>query len=73
MTVAEARAAGLLDKVAQARPVKVRSRRTARGAYFTRCMKCGTEFHTQASEDRHLAELPDHRRYEIIAGYAGGT
>ena len=72
MTVAEARALGLLDKIADAKPVKVRSRRTARGPYFTVCATCGTEFHTQASEDRHLNETR-HARYEIIAGYTRGT
>lgn len=72
MTVAEARAAGLLDQVASARPVKVRSRRTAKGPYFTVCTTCGDEFHTQAAEDHHLEETR-HYRYEIIAGYTRGT
>ena len=72
MTVAEARALGLLDQVASARPVKVRSRRTAKGAYFTVCMACGIEFHTMAAEDRHLKETR-HYRYEIVAGYTKGT
>jgi hypothetical protein len=44
-------------------------KRVARGAaYHTLCKACGTEFHTQASEDRHLAETR-HANYLLVKGH----
>lgn len=48
--------------------VKVRMRRTAKGPYHTLCTTCSEEFHTQASEDRHLKETR-HLNYRLVWGH----
>jgi hypothetical protein len=65
ITDAQARALGLVTKT------KPRTtRRVARGgAYHTVCMTCGEEFHTRASEDRHV-EATHHARYQLVVGFA---
>jgi uncharacterized C2H2 Zn-finger protein len=46
---------------------KVKVRRTAAGPYHTECARCGEEFHTQASETRHVVET-HHARYRLVPG-----
>lgn len=43
---------------------KARVRKTAKGDYHTRCHTCDKEFHTMASEDRHVAG--GHNRFELV-------
>lgn len=64
LTAAEARAIGLDVKPTRART----TRKVAKGRYHTTCHTCGEHFMTIASEDRHLAAHPDHRRYELAWG-----
>lgn len=67
MTTAQARKLGI--DLSQAKPAKVRTRRTVRGeAYHTVCVACGEEFHTAAAEDRHVNETP-HRNYRLVLGW----
>lgn len=63
LTAAEARKLGIDTKASG----KVRTRTTAKGPYCTRCVTCGTVFHTMAAEDRHLVDT-HHGRYEMIWG-----
>lgn len=58
LTPAQAKALGVDTKQ------KVRVRKTAKGRYHTVCKGCGEEFHTAASEDRHVAE--GHNRFELV-------
>jgi hypothetical protein len=44
------------------------TRRTAKGPYHTVCTTCDEQFHTIASEDRHLEETK-HRNYRIVMGW----
>ena len=61
MTVAQARAAGLLDPPKGKRTTR---RQAARDGAVSRCATCGETFTTNAAEDRHtLTER--HYRYEI--------
>jgi len=61
MTVAEAKAAGLLDP----KPGKKRTTRKAapRDKAVSRCVMCGETFTTDAAEGRHLVATR-HARYE---------
>lgn len=45
-----------------------RVRRTASGPYHTVCTTCAVEFHTAASEDRHIKET-SHANYRLVLGY----
>lgn len=60
LTATEARALGLDQPARRART----TRRTAPGAYATRCHTCGATFTTQAAEDRHLTAT-GHPRYDL--------
>ena len=60
LSAAEAKALGLTKPVAKPRT----TRKTGRGPYRTRCVACGVEFTTVASESRHLA--PGHNRFELL-------
>lgn len=64
LTAAQARKLGI-----EAPAGKVRTRKTARGAYHTVCCTCEAEFHTEASETRHLNET-HHGRYRLVLGHA---
>ena len=45
------------------------TRRTAKGEpYHTVCVACGEEFHTIASEDRHVKNTT-HRNYRLVLGW----
>jgi hypothetical protein len=60
LTAGEARRLGITP------PIPTRTtRKQATGNYHTRCTKCGTEFTTQAGEDRHVTN-PGHHRYELV-------
>ena len=63
MTVAEARAAGLLDRS----PGRKRTTRKAapRAGAVSRCVVCGVTFTTDAAEGRHM-ETERHWRYETV-------
>lgn len=61
LTPAQAKALGLDIPSASGR-----DRRVAPGPYHTRCHTCSEEFRTMASEDRHHAANPEHRRYEVV-------
>jgi hypothetical protein len=68
LTAAQARDLGLDLEAAPAKKPRT-TRRTVKGApYYTICTNCGFESRTQAAEDRHLADNPTHRRYEIARG-----
>lgn len=64
ITAAQARKLGI-----EAPAGKVRTRKTAKGPYRTVCCACETEFHTEASETRHLNET-GHGRYRLVLGLA---
>ena len=42
-----------------------RTRKVARAPYRTRCTRCGTEFTSEAAEERHLI-AEHHARYELV-------
>lgn len=70
ITPAQARALGI-SPVAGSPSAgrKVKRRAVAKGvAFHTECLTCGTEFHTEASEDRHVNETR-HARYRLIPGH----
>jgi hypothetical protein len=62
LTAAEAKRLGIDAPVARKRT----TRKEADGPYHTRCIVCGDEFTTVASENRHLDANPDHNRYLCI-------
>jgi hypothetical protein len=63
MTAKQAAALGIIPKQ------KTRTtRKTAKGPYHTVCVACGEEFHTLASEDRHL-NTTKHGNYRLVLGY----
>lgn len=63
MTVAEARAAGLLDGPVKKVRTRTKDYSEDRGPYHTRC-RCGAEFHTIKAEDEHVA--PGHNAFEVV-------
>ena len=61
ITTAQARKLGIDTKLAAKRTV----RRTARGAYLTRCVQCGEVFTRSVDEDNHVIQTK-HARYRLI-------
>jgi hypothetical protein len=62
---AEARALGLSAPENSGRSRKSKPVRKRKRTYHTRCVSCGMEFTTEASEERHLADN-HHARYENV-------
>jgi hypothetical protein len=65
LTPAQAKKLGI--DLSKGVPVPANKRRSYShdGKYHTRCIDCGEEFSTAASEDRHVTES-HHARYELI-------
>ena len=61
MTVAEAKAAGLLD----AKPQRSTKRAAPRGGSWSRCCTCGEIFTGETSERRH-SDDNGHHRFEMV-------
>ena len=64
MTAAQAKKLGI--DISKGVPVPATRRRgISDRRYHTRCLDCGEDFATAASEDRHVTET-HHARYELI-------
>lgn len=63
MTIAEAKAAGLLDGKPKLK--RTTQKHAPRHGAQTRCVRCGTVFTTEAAERRHSDEQA-HHRFEMI-------
>lgn len=51
----------------------VRKRSPREPGLPTRCCTCNDEFPGPAAQDRHFAENPEHRRYEVVLTMKGTT